>query len=85
LKEAQIGEDPDEAVIWQTVLHQTFPLIRKWYLNSINQDRKRFDCDDTSAFFTHAATHPRMNAEKLIALLNAGLVNFVRLGKNCRF
>jgi hypothetical protein len=26
-----------------------------------------------------------MNAEKLIALLNAGLVNFVRLGKNCRF
>ena len=85
LKEAEIGDDPEGAVIWQTVLCQTFPYIREWYLELADKDRKHFDRDYTSAFFTHAATQPRINALKLLALLNAGLVKVVRLGKRYRF
>lgn len=85
LKEAEIGDDPEGSVIWQTVLCQTFPYIREWYLELADKDRQQFDRDYTSAFFTHAATQPRINAAKLLALLNAGLVKVVRLGKRYRF
>jgi hypothetical protein len=85
LKEAEIGDDPQGEVLWQTVLHQTFPYIREWYLKLTDQDRKHFDRDYTSAFFTHAATQPRINAAKLLALLNTGFVSVVRLGKRYRF
>jgi uncharacterized NAD(P)/FAD-binding protein YdhS len=85
LKEAEIGDDPQGALRWQTVLYQTFPYIRAWYLKLTDQDRKRFDRDYMSAFFTHAATQPRINAAKLLALLQAGLVNVVRLGRGYRF
>ena len=85
LKEAEIGDGPQGEVLWQTVLQKTFPYIREWYLRLTDQDRKRFDRDYTSTFFTHAATQPRINAAKLLALLKAGLVNIVRLGKRYRF
>jgi uncharacterized NAD(P)/FAD-binding protein YdhS len=85
LQEAESGDDRQGAVLWQTVLYQTFPYIRKWYLKLTDQDKKRFDRDFTSAFFTHAATQPRINATKLLALLEAGLVSVVRLGKGYRF
>jgi hypothetical protein len=74
LKEAEIGDGPQGEVLWQTVLQQTFPYIREWYLQLTDQDRKRFDLDYTSAFFTHAATQPRINAAKLLALMKAGFV-----------
>lgn len=85
LKEAEVGDDPEGSVAWQTVLYQTFPYIREWYLKLTDQDRENFDRDYTSAFFTHAATQPRINAAKLLALLNAGIVKVVRLGKRYRF
>ncbi len=85
LKEAEIGDGPEGSLIWQTVLYQTFPYVREWYLKLTDQDRKQFDRDYTSAFFTHAATQPRINAAKLLALLNAGFVKVVRLGKRYRF
>ena len=85
LKEAEFGDDLKGSVIWQTVFFQTFPFVRKWYLDLMDEDRKHFDRDYTSVFFTHAATQPRINAEKLLALLNAGLVKVVRLGKRYRF
>jgi hypothetical protein len=85
LKEAEIGDGPQGEVLWQTVLQQTFPYIREWYLQLTDQDRKRFDRDYASAFFTHAATQPRINAAKLLALMRAGCVSIVRLGKHYRF
>ena len=36
-------------------------------------------------FFSHAATQPMVNAEKLLALMRAGLVSIVRLGEHYRF
>jgi uncharacterized NAD(P)/FAD-binding protein YdhS len=85
LKEAEIGDGPQGEVLWQTVLQQTFPYIREWYLQLTDQDRERFDLDYTSVFFTHAATQPRINAAKLLALMKAGFVSIVRLGKHYRF
>ena len=84
LKEAESGDDPEGSVIWQTVLYQTYPFVRQWYLALADEDRNQFDRKYTSAFFTHAATQPRINAAKLIALLKAGLVKVVRLGKRYR-
>jgi uncharacterized NAD(P)/FAD-binding protein YdhS len=85
LKAAESGDDSQGAVLWQTVLHQTFPYIREWYLKLADQDRKHFDRNYTSAFFTHAATQPRINAAKLLALLNTDFVSVARLGKRYRF
>jgi len=84
LKEAEIGDDPQGVVRWQTVLVQTLPYIREWYLRLTDRDRQHFDRNYTSAFFTHAATQPRINAAKLLALLHTGLVNVVRLGNRYR-
>ena len=70
---------------WQSVLRQTFPFIREWYLGLSGEGRRRFDRRYASAFFTHAATQPRLNAAKLLALLRAGLVRIVRLGRSYRF
>jgi uncharacterized NAD(P)/FAD-binding protein YdhS len=85
LEEAEIGDGPQGEVLWQTVLQQTFSYMRGWYLQLTDQDRKRFDRDYTSAFFSHAATQPRVNAAKLLALMRAGFVSVVRLGKRYRF
>jgi uncharacterized NAD(P)/FAD-binding protein YdhS len=85
IKEAEIGDGPQREVLWQTVLQQTFPYIREWYLQLTDQDRKRFDRDYTSAFFAHAATQPGINAAKLLALMRAGFVGIVRLGKHYSF
>jgi hypothetical protein len=45
------------------------------------EDRKLFDDTYTSLFFTHAATQPIINAEKTLALMRAGLVDIIKLGR----
>jgi uncharacterized NAD(P)/FAD-binding protein YdhS len=84
LDDAINGDGPHGEVIWQTVLHQTFGMVREIYLNLTLEDRRRFDERYTSVFFTHAATQPSVNAEKLLALMRAGIVEVVKLGKDYR-
>jgi uncharacterized NAD(P)/FAD-binding protein YdhS len=84
LEDAISGDGPHGEIIWQTVLHQTVDRVREIYLNLTMEDRRRFDERYTSAFFTHAATQPTANAEKLLALMRAGIVVVVSLGKNYR-
>ena len=84
LEDAINGDGPRGEIIWQTVLHQTFDMVREIYLNLTMRDRRRFDENYTSAFFTHAATQPTVNAEKLLALMRAGIAEVVKLGKNYR-
>jgi uncharacterized NAD(P)/FAD-binding protein YdhS len=84
LHEAINGDGPHGEIIWQTVLHQTFDMVREIYLNLTMEDRRRFDEGYTSVFFTHAATQPSVNAEKLLALLRAGIVEVVKLGETYR-
>jgi len=85
LREAEHGDEPGGTVIWQTVLRQIVPYIRDWYAHLASSDRLRFDQEFTSVFFTHAATQPRTNAAKLLALMKAGLVQVIRLGRRYRF
>ena len=84
LDDALNGDGPQGEIIWQTVLHQTFDRVRDIYLNLTMEDRRRFDERYTSVFFTHAATQPTINAEKLLALMRAGIVEVVKLGKDYR-
>jgi uncharacterized NAD(P)/FAD-binding protein YdhS len=84
LNDAKTGDGPQGELVWQTLFNQTFDLVRELYLNLTSDDRKRFDRDYTTLFFMHAATQPRINAEKLLALLKSGSVSAHRLGPNYR-
>jgi len=84
LNEANNGDGPGGELIWQTVLHQTFDVVRELYLHLTFEERKRFDRNYSSVFFTHAAVQPPVNAEKLLALMKSGLVKVVKLGKKYR-
>ena len=80
LDDANHGDGPGGEIIWQTVLYQSFDLVRDVYLNLKLGERKRFDKHYTSVFFTHAASQPAVNAEKLLALIKAGIVDVIKLG-----
>ena len=85
LEDAAIGDGPHGELIWQTVLHQSFDMVREIYLRLGLEDRKRFDEKYTSIFFTHAATQPSINAEKLSALMKSGIVEVFKLGQEYQF
>ncbi|MGD9194393.1 MAG: FAD/NAD(P)-binding protein, partial [Desulfobacterales bacterium] len=85
LEDARHGDGPDGELVWQTVLHQSFDMVRKIYLRLSLEDRKRFDKTYTSVFFIHAATQPAINAEKMLALMKSGLVEVFKLGRNYQF
>jgi len=78
------GDGPNGELIWQTVLHQSFDMVRDVYLKLTIEERRRFDKNYTSVFFTHAATQPAINAEKLLALMKAGMVEVFKLGESYR-
>jgi uncharacterized NAD(P)/FAD-binding protein YdhS len=82
LEDAINGDGPDGELIWQTVLHQSFDMVREIYLGLTLEDRKHFDKEYTSIFFTHAATQPAINAEKMLALMKSGLVEVFKLGRD---
>ena len=85
LEDAKNGDGPDGELIWQTVLYQSFDMVREIYLRLSIEDREHFDREYTSVFFTHAATQPPINAEKILALMRCGLVEVVKLGRDYRF
>ncbi|MGD2185074.1 MAG: FAD/NAD(P)-binding protein [Desulfobacterales bacterium] len=85
LEDAKSGDGPDGELIWQTVLHQSFEMVREIYLKLRLEDKKRFDKEYTSIFFTHAATQPSINAQKLAALMKSGIVEVYKLGRNYQF
>ena len=84
LEDAINGDGPHGELIWQTILHQSFDMVRDVYLNLTLEDRLRFDKNYTSLFFTHAATQPAINAEKFLALMRAGIVDVIKLGDDYR-
>jgi hypothetical protein len=84
LEDAIHGDGPQGELIWQTILHQSFDMVQDIYLNLSLDERMRFDSEYTSAFFTHAATQPIINAEKMLALMKAGMVDVIKLGPDYR-
>lgn len=85
LKAAKTGDGPHGELIWQTVLHQSFPLAREVYLSLSAADRARFEQEFATLFFVNAATQPTINAEKILALLKSGIVSVHKLGADYRF
>ncbi len=85
LEDAQNGDGPDGELIWQTVLYQSFDMVREIYLRLSLEEREHFDQEYTSVFFTHAATQPAINAEKMLALMKSELVEVVKLGRDYRW
>ena len=85
LEDAIQGDGPDGELVWQTVLHQSFDMVREIYLRLSLEDRELFDQTYTSVFFTHAATQPAINAEKMLALMESGIVEVIKLGRNYQF
>ncbi|MCG6930270.1 MAG: FAD/NAD(P)-binding protein [Desulfofustis sp.] len=79
------GDGPNGELVWQTVLVQIFPVVRDLYLALREDERQRFDREFTTLFFMHAATQPVINAEKLLALMEAGVVEVIRMGRDYRF
>ena len=79
------GDGPEGELVWQTILVQIYPIVRDLYLHLSQADKNRFDRDFTTLFFIHAATQPVINAEKLFALMEAGIVEVTRLGNDYRF
>lgn len=77
--EARHGDGPDGDIIWQTVLKQTFPMVRDIYLALAPAERMRLDRTFNTLFFVHAAPMPMINAEKLLALMNADRVTVRKL------
>ena len=79
------GDGPDGELVWQTVLVQIFPIVRELYLHLSRAEKKRFDREFNTLFFIHAATQPSINAEKLLALMEAGIVEVTKLGNDYQF
>ncbi len=84
LERAQSGDGPGGELVWQTVLVGMFPVIRELFLNLEPADRIRFEREFNTLFFLHAATQPIVNAEKIRALIRAGIVSVIRLGDGYR-
>ncbi len=85
LEQAENGDGPDGELIWQTVLHQSFPLARELFLRLAPAERERFEREFATLFFIHAATQPAINARKMLALLDSGIVTVSKLGANYEF
>lgn len=84
IRDALHGDNPQGDVLWQTVLSKGIEAVKEIYLRLTSGQRKRFEQQYGSAFFTHAATQPILNAEKLLALIRAGIVEIIRLGDSYR-
>ena len=85
LRLACSGDGPEGEVLWQTVVAPALSQASALYLALAPAERERFDRDWTTLFFLHVATQPAANAEKLLALIDAGLVRIVTLGQSYRF
>ena len=74
IHEAMNGDGPKGEILWQTVLQQIFPFVRQLFLALSREERVRFERDFSTLFFTHAAPMPPVNALKMLALMEAGIV-----------
>ena len=83
--DARQGDGPQGEILWQTVLQQVFPMVRRLYLALSPRERMRFNSDFGTLFFSHAAPMPMINAEKLLALMKSGLVTVKRAAQRTLF
>ncbi|MCF8126939.1 MAG: FAD/NAD(P)-binding protein [Deltaproteobacteria bacterium] len=85
IQDARHGDGPHGELIWQTVLQQVFPMVRELYLALSRKERMRFERDYSTLFFSHAAPMPMVNALKLKALMQSGILEVRPLRKKPSF
>jgi uncharacterized NAD(P)/FAD-binding protein YdhS len=68
IREAQKGDGLHGELLWQTVFHQSFAMLRHLYLHLAPQDRQQFEKEFSTLFFSYAATLPPTIAQKLLTL-----------------
>jgi uncharacterized NAD(P)/FAD-binding protein YdhS len=78
IRQAKNGDTPRGDILWQTLLFQSTEILKNLYIESSPEQRQKFD-DYKSVFMAHAAPIPLMNAEKMLALLESGLLTIHRL------
>jgi hypothetical protein len=79
IQDAENGDNPGGDILWQTILFQSIPMIKKAYLNLTAGQRKRFEKHYKSIFMAHAAVIPMLNAKKLLALMTSGVLKVEKL------
>ena len=85
MKDTKQGDGSKGELIWQTVLNQIFPIVRKLYLSLTPEDKELFDIGYNTLFFCYSSPMPLINGEKLLALMESGTVEVVKLGDDYRF
>jgi uncharacterized NAD(P)/FAD-binding protein YdhS len=78
IRQAKTGDTPRGDILWQTLLFQSTEILKTLYIESSPEQRQKFD-DYKSVFMAHAAPIPLMNAEKILALLESGVLTINRL------
>jgi len=78
IRQAKNGDTPRGDILWQTLLFQSTEILKTIYIESSPEQRREFDAYK-SVFMAHAAPIPLMNAEKILALLESGVLTINRL------
>lgn len=81
LRQAREGDNPQGDILWQTVLFQALPVIRKAYIHFSPDQKQLFDDKYKSLFMAYASPIPRINANKIMVLLRSGLLEIKRLAQ----
>jgi len=80
IQQAQQGDNPEGDILWQTILSQAISFMKQAYLNLRPSHRYWFETDFKSVFMAHVAGIPRVNAEKLLAFMESGVLKLKKLG-----
>jgi len=79
IQQARQGDNPDRDILWQTILFQSLAVIKTAYLHLRPDQKQRFENDFQSVFMAHAAPVSPVIAQKILALLESGLLRIHRL------
>ena len=85
LRQAKVGDGPDGELLWQTVFHQTLGMARELYLHLSLEERVRFERSFGRVFQACVSPMSIKVAQRLLALMEAGVVDIVRLGHDHAF
>ncbi|MBC8439123.1 MAG: FAD/NAD(P)-binding protein [Deltaproteobacteria bacterium] len=80
IRQAQQGDNPEGDILWQTILSNDISFMKQAYLNLRPSHRYWFETDFKSAFMSHAAGIPLINAEKILAFMESGVLKLKKLG-----
>ena len=85
LRQAKVGDGPDGELLWQTVFHQSLGMARELYLHLDLEERMRFERSFGRVFQACVSPMSITVAQRLLALIEAGVVEVVGTGPGYAF